>query len=145
MQEDQQSIKDDSGKKVHWIGGMPVTCDRGPDCQLCARERHNDIAKWLKSIPYPMKDFVKWHEASIPRWAIGKAIKQICAKCHLEKVPCYLCIKSKCTEWFKEAERKGQVQGCQAFYEGYCKDWHCHQDPVLIVERSRWWHGGTTV
>ena len=145
MAEDMQAFKDDSGKKVHWISGMPITCNRGPDCQLCIKEKHNQIGEWLKSIPYPMKHFIKWQKAEIPRWAIGKMIKQICAKCTVEKIPCYQCLRIKCTEWFKEKERVGQLQGCWAYYDNYCKDWYCHHDPVLIIEGNRWWNDTTGI
>lgn len=132
----------DEGKKIHWIDGMPFTCDGGVDCQLCHKEWDNRIKNWLKSVPFPYRSFALWHSEKIPRWAIGKTIKQICDKCKKEKVPCYLCLRNKCEDWYKDPELVGQIIGCANNYDNHCKDWYCRHEPTLIETNNRWWQTG---
>lgn len=130
----------DSGAKIHWVDGMPFTCSRGPDCRLCKEDLHKNIKKWLKQIPYPLADFVKWHNQGIPRWAIGKTIEQICKRCKVEPLTCYICIRHECQDWFSEPDRLGQDEGCRWYLDGYCTNWYCSHRPCLIIPNNRWWN-----
>ena len=130
---------DDAGKKVHWIDGNPLICGGSEDCPLCKKEKTDKLNTWLKQVPFPWAQFTEWHKRGIPRWAIGRTIREICKRCDVELVPCYMCLRRKCQDWGKEKELIGQDRACRAWYENYCTDFVCNREPCLIESRNRWY------
>lgn len=130
----------ETGMKTHWISGIPVQCNRGPDCQFCLEEKRRLIKIWLKSIPYKWKNYTQFIKRGIPNWAIGKTIKQICNRCPIETIPCYLCLRGECKDWMVDPTfEKNSLQGCNKNFESYCMDWRCIHKPCLILRTNRWW------
>jgi len=119
-----RTVKNSEGTKFHIISGINVECS-GQDCAFCKGETEISFHDWENSIPFPVPRKGRHYKKPIIQKNRGKTIMEICYTC--KKIPCYICIRTKCPKWMKEENRKGQEEGCVSWQNGRCRSFSCEK------------------
>lgn len=116
-----------NGKRYHDINGVSIECS-GKDCTICNQEKEFTFEEWEKSIPYKNPPKGKRYVSKIKQKNHGKSILEICYTC--KEIPCYICKRTKCNQWMKEENRKGQEKGCANWEHDRCNSFICEKGIV---------------
>ena len=120
------------GIRYHVFNDVNIECS-GTGCAFCEGDTDISFQLWENSVPFPMPPDGKRYRNSLAQSNRGKTIMEICYTC--KEIPCYLCRRTKCPEWMKERNRKGQEKGCVYWRKGgRCAEFSC--DKGLI--KSSW-------
>jgi len=119
-----------TGKLFHRMDEATLECS-GKDCIFCNAEIEISFEEWESSILFKLpRKGKKWRNPIAQKYR-GQTIREICYSC--KKVPCYLCRRGDCKEWWKEADRKGQEDGCRWWKNGKCNNFVCEKG---VIEKS---------
>ena len=117
--------------KYHIINESSIECS-GADCKICKMNEELSFEIWESSIPYPIPRKKKRYKNKLFHENRGKTIREICFTCR--EIPCYICRRKECKEWWKEGDRKGQQEGCSWWKDGKCINFVCEKGII----RKKW-------
>ena len=120
-------INSEDKTKYHIINDTAIECS-GADCRICKMNEEISFEEWESSIPYPIPPKKKKYKSKIAQRNRGKTIKEICYTCN--PVPCYICKRKECKDWWKEEDKKGQEKGCGYFLDNKCTNFICEKGIV---------------
>jgi len=119
-----KTIIDKNGNRFHLVNDIQIQCSGGT-CYICNSNTDVAFEIWENSIPFPIPPKGKKYKKKKIQENRGKTISEICHTC--KEIPCYICRRTKCPEWMKSSNMKGQEKGCSHWENNRCTSFYCEK------------------